>query len=189
MLKNRIVCFLSATLLFTFPAEKNIPPFQTTQVVVENNNNGMVLINKYGLLINPAQKQFEKDRKEFEKKKAEEIRQKEIDIQKKNEPQWQEFTLTYYSSMNSENGYGAITSQGKRLSRGGCANNIIPQNTQIYLEGYGTVTVNDKGSNKHFGIDTRLDVFIEREPEESDRQYAKRIEKMGVKHVRGYIVK
>ena len=90
--------------------------------------------------------------------------------------------------MNSENGFGAITSQGKKLSRGGVANNVIPQNTQIYLEGYGQVIVNDKGSNKHFSVDSRLDVFIEREQGESDREYTRRISKMGVQKVKGYYI-
>jgi 3D (Asp-Asp-Asp) domain-containing protein len=91
--------------------------------------------------------------------------------------------------MNSENGYGSITSQGKKLSRGGVANNIIPQNTKIYLDKWGEVTVNDKGSNKHFSVDNRLDVFIEKEPNESDYEYLKRVNSYGVQKVRGYIIK
>jgi hypothetical protein len=57
------------------------------------------------------------------------------------------------------------------------------------LDGWGEVVVNDKGSNKHFSVDNRLDVFIERESGESDREYARRIEKLGVQKVKGYIVK
>jgi 3D (Asp-Asp-Asp) domain-containing protein len=91
--------------------------------------------------------------------------------------------------MDSENGYGAITSQGKRLSRGGVANNVIPQNTKIYLDKWGEVIVNDKGSNKHFSVDTRLDVFIDREAGESDSQYLRRVNSYGVQRVKGYIIK
>ena len=53
----------------------------------------------------------------------------------KNEPQWQEFVLTFYTSLESENSSaGGVTCQNKRLSRGGVANNVIPQNTKLYLE-------------------------------------------------------
>jgi 3D (Asp-Asp-Asp) domain-containing protein len=191
MLTNRIICMLSVTLLFTFPTESNISPFQTTQVVVKENEGMVLKTDKYGLLINPIQEQVEKDRIKIEKNKAEELKlQKEKEIQEqKKEPQWQEFTLTFYSSMNSENGFGNKTCQNKPLSRGGVANNVIPQNTQIYLEGYGQVIVNDKGSNKHFAVDTRLDVYIEREDGESDREYSRRISKLGVQKVKGYIIK
>jgi 3D (Asp-Asp-Asp) domain-containing protein len=190
-----MICLCSLTfLLNTYNTNISIP-FPKAEQLVDSKINAdeMVLkTDKYGLLINPVQEQFEKDRKEIEKKKAEELKlqkEKELVEQKKNEPQWQEFILTYYSSMNSENGYGAVTCQGKKLSRGGVANNVIPQNTKLYLEGYGQVIVNDKGSNKHFAVDNRLDVFIEREYGESDREYSRRIGKMGVKKVRGYVVK
>jgi 3D (Asp-Asp-Asp) domain-containing protein len=176
---------LSGTLLFTTSVQSSIMPFQpTTRQLIENkvDKNGMV---QY-LRLTKFMEQYEKDKKRTEEETK---KKKELEEQKKNEPQWQEFILTYYSSLNSENGYGAITSQGKKLSRGGVANNVIPQNTKIYLEGYGQVIVNDKGSNKHFSVDNRLDVFIEREYGESDREYSKRIAKLGVKKVRGYIIK
>lgn len=189
--RNRLMCVV-LPLFFVSPS--TLTPFHNQAwQLIENkvDNKEMVLkTDKYELIVNPIFEKLEKDKIEFEKKKAEEKRQKELEIQKKNEPQWQEFILTYYSSMNEENGgYENTTSQGKKLSRGGVANNVIPQNTKIYLEGYGTVTVNDKGSNKHFSIDTRLDVFVERKLGESDREYARRIEKMGVKKVKGYIIK
>jgi 3D (Asp-Asp-Asp) domain-containing protein len=109
--------------------------------------------------------------------------------QKNNEPKLKEFILTFYTSLESENSSaGAVTCQNKPLSPGGVANNVIPQNTKIYLESYGQVIVNDKGSNKYFGVDNRLDVFIEREPGESDRQYSHRVNSYGVQKVQGYIV-
>jgi 3D (Asp-Asp-Asp) domain-containing protein len=192
MLKNRIVCILSMTLLFTFPTESNISPFQTTQVVVKDNE-GMVHKDRFGLLINPIQEQFKKDKLEFEKKKAEELKiqkEKEIQKQKKNEPQWQEFILTYYSGLQCENSpKGAITCTGKKLQPYMIANNTYSLGTQIYLEGYGTKVVADRGSNKYFNNDIRLDVYIERDINESDSHYFNRVNKMGVKKIRGYIVK
>jgi len=182
---------LSTTLLFSTSGLSETPFHAlATEVVKENINKEMVHRDRFGLLINPIQEQFKKYKNELEKKKNKELKlqkQKELEEQKKKE--WQEFILTYYSSLNSENGFGAITSQGKKLSRGGVANNVIPQNTKIYLEGYGNVVVNDKGSNKHFAVDNRLDVFIEREYGESDSQYSKRISKLGVQKVKGYIIK
>jgi 3D (Asp-Asp-Asp) domain-containing protein len=188
MLTNRIACLLSTTLLFTFPVESNVSPFQTEQSIEKQIDlNGVVRKNSLGFIEHPIFIQFEKDKEELEKKKAEE---QQIKLEhKKNEPEWQEFILTFYTSLDMENGYGAITSQGKRLSRGGVANNVIPQNTKIYLDKWGEVTVNDKGSNKHFSVDYRLDVFIEKEPNESNKEYSRRVNSYGVQKVKGYIIK
>lgn len=191
MLKgNRLLCL---TLLPIFMTPSTITPFhksamQITEKQVDNNE--MVQIQDYRL--KKLMEQYEKDKIELEKNKAEEEakRQKELEEQKKNEPQWQEFILTFYTSLESENSSaGAVTCQNKPLSRGGVANNVIPQNTKIYLDKWGEVIVNDKGSNKHFSVDTRLDVYIEREPNESDRQYRARVNSYGKQKVKGYIVK
>lgn len=181
---KRIACVLSTSLLLSTYGTQTTPFLPVATEVVKNNNE---MVQKQDYRLKKLMEQYEKDKKKSEEERVQE--ENKLKEQKKNEPQWQEFILTYYSSLNSENGYGAITSQGKKLSRGGVANNIIPQNTKIYLEGYGQVIVNDKGSNKHFSVDNRLDVFIEREPNESDREYARRISKLGVKKVRGYILK
>jgi len=191
MLKGkRIMAVLSSTLLFSTIGLPSTP-FQTlaTEVVKDNIDNEMVLMQD--IRLKTFMEQYENTKVENDRMKAEEIKQqKQLEEQKINEPQWQEFILTFYTSLESENSRaGAVTCQNKPLSRGGVANNVIPQNTPIYLEGYGQVIVNDKGSNKHFAVDTRLDVYIERECGESDREYARRIERMGVKRVKGYIVK
>jgi len=187
---KRIICLCSVTFLFNTYNINISTPFRTLATgVVKDNNIEVVHKDRFGLLINPVQEQYEKDKLESDKRKAEVIKQDELEKSESNNKDWQEFILTYYTSLNSENGYGAITSQGKRLSRGGCANNIIPQNTKIYLENYGQVTVNDKGSNKHFAVDTRLDVFIEREQGESEYEYKVRVLKLGKQVVKGYIVK
>ena len=183
-----LTLMLSGTLLFTIPT-LNTKPFLANNIKEEANSEMVLKTNDMGLLISPFELQYEKDKTESDRIKNEKIKQDELEKSESNNKDWQEFILTYYTSLNSENGYGAITSQGKRLSRGGCANNIIPQNTKIYLENYGQVTVNDKGSNKHFAVDTRLDVFIEREQGESEYEYKVRVLKLGKQVVKGYIVK
>ena len=191
MLKiNRVMCLLSCTFLFNIYSTITSTPFCTLATdVVEDNNIEMVHKNNLGLIINPIQLKYEKDKAESDIIRTEKFKQEEIKKQKI-EPQWEEFILTFYTSLESENSSaGAVTCQNKPLSRGGVANNIIPQNTELYLEGYGKVIVNDKGSNKHFNVDNRLDVFIEREPGENDRQYAHRVNSYGVQKVNGYILK
>ena len=60
-------------------------------------NNEMVEIQD--LRLKKFMEQVEKDKAKLEKKKAEEEakKQKELEEQKKNEPQWQEFILTFYT--------------------------------------------------------------------------------------------
>jgi 3D (Asp-Asp-Asp) domain-containing protein len=179
------MCLLSTTLLFTTCNVNTQTPWRATEVV-KNSNTTVFQTKELGLIKTDLEVQLEKDKIEFEKERLR--KQKELEEQKRNEPKWQEYILTFYTSLDMENGYGAITSQGRRLSRGGVANNVIPQNTKIHLDGWGEVIVNDKGSNKHFSVDTRLDVFIERESGESDSQYLRRVNSYGVQRVKGYIV-
>jgi 3D (Asp-Asp-Asp) domain-containing protein len=126
-------------------------------------------------------------------KQAEEERlkkEKELEEQKKQEPQWQEFVLTFYSSLDMENysGCGGITSTGSRLYDGVVASNYYKINTKIKLQGWGEVTVLDRGSH-NFDSDNRLDVYIPRLSGESDSHYHARVEKMGRQVVKGVIVK
>lgn len=180
MLKvKRLMCLLSCISLFNIYDTSTVTPFRAlaTEVVEDNNNIEILHKNKLGLIENPIEVQYEKNKQEKLEKQ-------------KNEIQWQEFVLTFYTSLESENSSaGAVTCQNKRLSRGGVANNVIPQNTKLYLDGYGKVTVNDKGSNKYFSVGNRLDVFIEREAGENDREYAHRVNSYGVQKVRGYLLK
>jgi 3D (Asp-Asp-Asp) domain-containing protein len=171
-------------------ASTSTPFCNNAMQIVEKqvDNKEMIQTDMFGILKYPKEIQIENKKLENEKKKAEVQKQKEI--KKKEEPEWQEFVLTFYTSLESENSSaGAVTCQGKKLSRGGVANNVIPQNTKIYLDKWGEVTVNDKGSNKHFSVDYRLDVFVERAYGESDTQYARRVNSYGVQKVKGYIVK
>ena len=102
MLKTKwLMLTLSRTLLFTTSAQSSIIPFQpTTRQLIENkvDNNGMV----QDIRLNNFMEQVKKDKIELEKKKAEEeaIRKKELEEQKKNEPQWQTFVLTYYGFLS-----------------------------------------------------------------------------------------
>ena len=182
MLKvKRLTCLISLTFLFSTYNISIVTPFNALATdVVEDKNMDMIHEDKIELDKNSITMQYEKNK------------QKEIVTktkEKTDEPEWKEFILTFYTSLESENSSaGAVTCQNKPLSRGGVANNVIPQNTNIFLENYGQVIVNDKGSDKYFGVDNRLDVFIEREPGESDTQYSHRVNSYGVQKVQGYIV-
>ena len=192
MLTNRIMCLLSVILLFnTCNINTQTPLWKATEVV-KNENNGIKQV--HDLQLKKFMEQYEKDKIENDKKKAEELKlqkEKEIEEQKKNEIQWQEFELTFYSNLDMENypGCGGITSTGHKLFDGVVASNYYKINTKIKLEGWGSVTVLDRGSDKYFNNDYRLDVYIPRESNESDSHYYSRVNKMGRVKVRGYIVK
>lgn len=184
MLKvKRIMYLLSIIFLFNSYNISTITPFNAlatevvTDKIIENTP-----MDKINLVKNPIQVQYEKD-------KQEELEKKKQVIEENNEPETKCFILTFYSSLRSENSSaGPVTCQNKPLTPGGVANNVIPLNTKIYLEGYGQVIVNDKGSHKHFDVDNRLDVFVQREPGESDRQYLHRVNSYGIQKVEGYII-
>lgn len=184
MLRLKMLVFLlSIIFLFDTYDIRTITPFKAlARDDVENNNKKLISDNDIDLFYNPIQVKYELDKKEeLEKKK-----QKDNEYKK---PESREFILTFYTSLESENSSaGPVTCQNKPLTPGGVANNVIPQNTKIYLEGYGQVVVNDKGSDKYFSTDNRLDVFIKREPDENDRHYEHRVNSYGVQKVQGYIV-
>jgi 3D (Asp-Asp-Asp) domain-containing protein len=196
---KRIVCLLNFIfILNTYSNISTITPFHVlaTDVVKDKNietelnddnkvqsTENLIAIqgNKYSdpriidLLLSNVNKDLE-FKKEQEEKKIE------------TEPK--EFILTFYTSLNSENSSaGAVTCENKPLVSGGVANNVLPLNTKIYLEGYGQVVVNDRGSNKYFNVDNRLDVYIPRESGESDKQYFRRVNNYGIQRVQGYILK
>jgi hypothetical protein len=87
-----------------------ITPFQNKagQLIENKVDNKEVVFqtNKLGMIKTDLEVQIEKDK--IEKQKIEELlrKEKELEEQKKNEPEWQEYILTFYSAMNSENGYG-----------------------------------------------------------------------------------
>lgn len=126
-------------------------------------------------LINQQQEQRERARQD-------EIKRQEAD-------ETIEFILTFYTSLDCENGYGAITCTGKPLVDGMVANNVYSIGTTIKLDGYGEVTVADRGSNKYFNNETRLDVYIPKNSDENNSEYFRRVNKMGKVTVKGRIVK
>lgn len=102
------------------------------------------------------------------------------------------FSLTFYSSLPIENGGYADMACGGKIADVKkviyVANNVYPCGTKIYLEGYGVMTVQDRGG-KGFNSKTRLDVLIPRNAGESDKDYFKRVNDKGRPSVRGYIIK
>lgn len=194
MTGKRLLCLLgSLNLIITPVSAITTTPLsvQITEMQIDNNN--VVNKNKLGLIKHPIFEKLEKDREEFLKKKQAEERlrkEKELEEQKKQEPQWQEFELTFYSSLPKENsgsGTKSVTCTGGKLYDGIVASNYYKLNTKIQLEGWGTVTVGDRGSDKYFNNDYRLDVYIPKESNESDSQYFKRVNNMGKIKVKGYI--
>lgn len=186
---NRTMCLsmvlLSGSLLFTVPTVTKTPFLAND--IKESDKNEMVQMQDYRLKM--FMEQYEKTKLENEKKKSEEEVIKQLEEQKKNDIELKEFELTFYSSLNCENGFGAITSTGHKLFDGVVASNYYKINTRIKLEGWGEVTVLDRGSDKYFNNDYRLDVYIPREHGESDSHYFSRVNKMGKVKVKGCILK
>ena len=67
-----------------------------------------------------------------------------------------EATLTFYTSLNCENGYGPITCTGAKLQEGIVANNMDSLGTSIHFENFGTYTVADRGGD-NFNTYTNFD--------------------------------
>lgn len=98
------------------------------------------------------------------------------------------FELTYYTNLPYENGGWTITCKGEPLSGNIVANNVIPLDTNIVLEGHGLVKVADKGAESIFSTENRLDVLVERLNGETDQQYLERVNNKGRDIVEGYIL-
>lgn len=98
------------------------------------------------------------------------------------------FYLSFYTDLPEHNGGWTITATGDKLTYGVVANNVWPLYTKIYLEGYGTMTVKDRGGANFYNR-YRLDVFIPRKSGESNKEYTARIWSLGRKTVKGRIVK
>lgn len=98
------------------------------------------------------------------------------------------FNLSFYTDLPEHNGGWTITATGDKLTYGVVANNVWPLHTKIYLEGYGTMTVKDRGGASFYNR-YRLDVFIPRKSGESNQQYTARIWSLGRKTVKGRIIK
>ncbi len=99
---------------------------------------------------------------------------------------WKTFTLSFYTNLPEENGGYTITASGKSLRFGMVASNYYSLGTKIYLNGYGTMTVEDRGGS-NFNNSYRLDVFIPRRSGESNSAYLSRVNNMGMPKVKGYV--
>ena len=152
MLRKRIVSLLSASLLFTFPTNAQTPlsAEQSIEKQVDNNK----IVQMQDIRLKTFLEQYEKTKAENEKKKAEEVKrqkEKELEDQKKHEPQWQTFIVSFYTGLDEENfeGCGGRNCLNQPLERGMIANNSLPMGTKIFLDNdYGIRTVQDRCSSR-----------------------------------------
>ena len=100
-----------------------------------------------------------------------------------------QFEVSYYTDLNSENGFGPVNCLGEKLQDGMVANNVLELGTQIYIPELGLKTVADRGSAKYFSEMEAIDVFVPRQSGESDAQYKKRVNNLGRHIIKGYILK
>lgn len=98
------------------------------------------------------------------------------------------FELTFYTSLPSENGGYENLANGESIytATNAIASNYYKLGTKIYLDGFGVMTVKDRGGSS-FNSSTRLDVLVLRNAGESDAEYKKRVLHMGRRKVTGYV--
>ena len=98
--------------------------------------------------------------------------------------------LSFYTDLDCENyqGCNGKTASGVRLYDGVVANNSMEFGTKIYFKGYGEYEVLDRGGA---GLDSwvNFDMYIPRNYGESDENYFRRINNLGVKNVDAWIIK
>lgn len=119
--------------------------------------------------------------------KEPEVEKPKVQPQSKKEVNTYLFIISFYTELEGE-GQG-LTASGKRVSYGMVANNQLPFGTEIQLEGMGTFAVEDRGSSSHFNRVERIDVYIPRQNGETNATYQKRVAAMGIKKVKGTIIK
>lgn len=126
-----------------------------------------------------------------EPKTAEECNQAMMDRWNIPEPEYYEeidVVATFYTSLEECNGEG---NAGKNAIGGelvatslAVPRDSIPFGTKVYIEGIGLRIADDVGNPEYIKINPngsyRLDVFMERIPGETDKQYKARIMRMGV---------
>ena len=100
------------------------------------------------------------------------------------------FKLSFYTTLPEENGGYANMANGKPIvgAYNVVASNYYPLGTKIYLEGFGTMVVSDRGGSA-FNSSVRLDVLIQRREGESTADYKARVRKLGRQEVSGKIIK
>ncbi len=99
------------------------------------------------------------------------------------------FKLSFYTTLPEENGGYANMANGKPIAGAYnvVASNYYPLGTKIYLEGFGTMVVSDRGGSA-FNSSDRLDVLIQRREGESVANYKARVRKLGRQQISGKIV-
>jgi 3D (Asp-Asp-Asp) domain-containing protein len=138
--------------------------------------------------------QEELDRLEEERIKKEEAEKmaaekKEREKQKREASLNKVFKLSFYTTLPEENGGHANMANGKPITGAYnvLASNYYPLGTKIYLEGFGTMVVSDRGGSA-FNSPDRLDVLIQRREGESVANYKARVRKLGRQQISGKIV-
>lgn len=149
--------------LIKIPAEKQ-PDIQKEYQVVKKFNRVLEKIKK------------EKIAQELAAKLATEKKAKETTTQKGNIV----FKLSFYTALPEENGGHGLMANGEPVATttNAVASNYYPLGTKIYLEGWGTFTVKDRGG-KNFNSSNRLDVLILRKSGESKSEYKQRVMNLG----------
>ena len=99
------------------------------------------------------------------------------------------FKLSFYTTLPEENGGYTNMANGKPIAGAYnvVASNYYPLGTKIYLEGFGTMVVSDRGGSA-FNSSDRLDVLIQRREGESVANYKARVRKLGRQQISGKIV-
>ena len=96
------------------------------------------------------------------------------------------WNVSFYTTLPQENGGYNTTALGTGLRYGVLSSNYWPLGSQVVLPGWGSFTVEDRGSAS-FDSKYRLDMVIPRNPGESDARYLDRIHQMGVQTIPGYV--
>lgn len=100
------------------------------------------------------------------------------------------FKVSFYTALPEENGGYEQLANGQSIhtATNVVASNYYPLGTKIYLEGWGVMTVADRGG-PHFNSSDRLDILVPRRNGESKQDYKARAMKLGRQTISGYIVK
>lgn len=138
--------------------------------------------------------QEELDRLEEERIKKEEAERMAAEEKKRQEQERKSslnkiFKLSFYTTLPEENGGHTNMANGKPIveAYNVVASNYYPLGTKIYLEGFGTMVVSDRGGSA-FNSPDRLDVLIQRREGESVANYKARVRKLGRQQISGKIV-
>lgn len=163
-----------------------------TQQLLERSNQLQDRIEQAFIKIEETEKKVQNINQQLEIKIADieqQIQEIQAKIQEEEERRSKmvEFTLTFYTTLDEENGWGPINCLGEPLAQGMVANNVLPIGTKIDLGEYGVVEVRDRGGS-NFDVMHRIDYLVMRNPGESDSEYFKRVNNYGIKKVMGYII-